>query len=207
MIRLPKIRELIEACKAIILGPYTSGYPKVPTAVSKRFRGKPAYSDAGCVGCGACAHVCPVRAIECVDTVPGKAPRTRKMVLHLDECHYCGQCSALCTTKNDPVPGIDHTREYELAGYDRRSMVSCTGEKELVVCEVCDDVITTKEHLVWIAAKIGTLSYSNPSLYLTAASTLGIDISRAPGISGDTNRSDRLRVLCAKCKRVTTIER
>ena len=117
--KYPKIRELKEAVKALIKGPYTSTFPYKPHTPAKRFRGKPAYSNEGCIACTACALVCPARAIEFRDIV-SKDRATRKMILHLDECHYCGQCSALCTTKDDTPPGIKHTIEFDLAGRFRQ---------------------------------------------------------------------------------------
>ena len=130
--RYPKLRELVEAIKALIQGPYTTKYPYKAHEPPKRFRGKPEYSNEGCIACTACSLVCPARAIEWRDTVT-REKATRKMILHLDECHYCGQCSALCTTKEDTPPGIKHTTEFDLAGFDRDQMVSTTDEKDLVL--------------------------------------------------------------------------
>ena len=205
--RYPKIRELIEAVKALLAGPYTIKYPKKPITPAKRFRGKPEYSNEGCIACGACAQLCPARAIESRDTVTnGRA--VRKMILHLDECHYCGQCSALCTTKEDNPPGIKHTAKFELAGYDRTEMVSETDEKELALCEICGDVITAKAHLEWLVKKLGPLAFSNPTLFISSLKSMSFseDVLQTAGDVTMT-RPDRLKVLCAKCKRKTTIER
>ena len=158
--KYPKIRELIEAIKALVKGPYTSQFPRKPIEPAKRFRGKPEYSNEGCIACTACSLVCPVRAIEFRDTIT-KDAATRKMVLHLDECHYCGQCSALCTTREDNPPGIKHTTEFDLAGFDRNEMVSTTDEKELALCEICGDVITAKAHISWLVKRLGPLAFSN----------------------------------------------
>ena len=67
--RYPKLRELKEAITALLKGPYTSDYPRKAHQPAKRFRGKPEYSNEGCVGCTACALVCPARAIEVVSPV------------------------------------------------------------------------------------------------------------------------------------------
>jgi formate hydrogenlyase subunit 6/NADH:ubiquinone oxidoreductase subunit I len=205
--RYPKIRELIEAVKALLIGPYTIKFPRKPITPAKRFRGKPEYSDSGCIACGACALVCPARVIEVRDTVT-KEKAARRMVLHLDECHYCGQCSALCTTKADNPPGIKHTAKFDLAGYDRARMVSQTEEKELVLCEICRDVITAKAHLEWLVKKLGPLAFSNPTLFLSKLKSTGFsqDVLQAASDASLT-RADRIKVLCAKCKRRTTIER
>ena len=148
--KYPKLRELKEAVIALIRGPYTEKFPFKPHEPAKRFRGKPEYSNEGCIACAACYLVCPGRAIEFRDVL-SKGKATRKMILHLDECHYCGQCSALCTTRDDNPPGVKHTTQFNLAGSDRSLMVSETEEKELVLCEVCGDIITARAHLEWIA--------------------------------------------------------
>ena len=204
--RLPKIRELKEAITALIKGPYTSRFPYAPHEPAKRFRGKPEYSDEGCIACTACALVCPARAIEFRDVVT-KEKAMRKMILHLDECHYCGQCSALCTTRDDDPPGIRHTTKFDLAGFDRAAMVSSTDEKELALCEVCGDAITAKAHLNWVARKLGPLAFSNPTLFVASLKDMGFAESVVQAARDYVLRSDRIKVLCAKCKRKATLEK
>ena len=204
--RYPKLRELVEAVKALVTGPYTTSYPRKPHEPPKRFRGKPEYSNTGCIACGACALVCPARVIEARDIVT-KEKATRKMVLHLDECHYCGQCSALCTTKDDDPPGIKHTTEFDLAGFDREAMVSTTDEKELALCEACGDVITAKAHLAWLVKRLGPLAFSNPTLFLSSLKDMGLADDVFQTAKDFVLRSDRIKVLCGKCKRKATIER
>lgn len=195
-----------EAITALISGPYTTKFPRKPHIPAKRFRGKPEYSNDGCIACGACSLVCPARAIEARDTVT-RTKAVRKMILHLDECHYCGQCSALCTTKEDTPPGIRHTTEFDLAGFDRATMVSQTDEKELALCEVCGDAITAKAHLEWLAKRLGPLAFSNPNLFLSSMKSMNFagDVSRIA--KEDLVRSDRIKVICAKCRRRATLEK
>ena len=204
--KYPKMRELIEAVKALALGPYTSGFPRKAHKPASRFRGKPEYSNDGCIACSACSLVCPARAIEARDYKVDKKS-VRKMILHLDECHYCGQCSSLCTTKEDTPPGIKHTQDFDLAGFDRASMVSSTDEKELALCEVCGDVITSKAHLDWIAKKLGPLAFSNPTLFVSSLQKMGLAANVLQAARDYIVRSDRVKILCAKCKRKATIER
>jgi len=204
--KLPKIRELKEAITALIKGPYTSKFPYASHEPAKRFRGKPEYSNEGCIACTACALICPARAIEFRDTVTGRKA-TRKMILHLDECHYCGQCSALCTTRDDDPPGIHHTTKFDLAGFDRAVMTSTTDEKELALCEICGDVITAKAHLDWIAGKLGPLAFSNPTLFMSSLKEMGFAEDLIYAARDHVLRNDRLKVLCAKCKRKATLEK
>ncbi len=204
--KYPKLRELKEALTALIKGPYTSDFPRKNHHPAKRFRGKPEYSNEGCIACTACAMVCPARAIEFRDVV-NKDSSTRKMILHLDECHYCGQCSALCTTREDSPPGIRHTTEFDLAGFDRESMISSTDEKELALCEICGDVITAKAHLAWISRKLGSLAFSNPTLFASSLKSRGFADDVLQTAKDSILRSDRIKILCSKCRRKTTIER
>ncbi len=204
--RYPKLRELKEAITALVKGPYTSKFPYEVHKPPKRFRGKPEYSNEGCIACTACALVCPARAIEYRDVVT-KDKATRKMILHLDECHYCGQCSALCTTRDENPPGIKHTTEFDLAGSDRAAMVSTTDEKDLALCEVCGDVITAKAHLDWVTKKLGPLAFSNPTLFINSLKGMGFAADVVEAIKDYALRSDRVKVLCAKCRRKATIER
>jgi ferredoxin len=145
--------------------------------------------------------------IEARDTVT-KEKAVRKMVLHLDECHYCGQCSALCTTKEDDPPGIKHTTKLDLAGYNRAKMVSETSEKDLALCEACGDVITARAHLEWLVKRLGPLAFSNPTMFLSSLRSMRLseDVMSMAGDAAVT-RPDRMKILCAKCKRRTTIER
>jgi len=193
--RKPKLRELREALKVLFVeGPYTSKFPKEMTVPPDEFRGKPQYDPDVCIGCGACAEVCPSRSIEIIDDLEsGK----RTLRLRYDICNFCGQCRAYCTTED----GIDYTGEYDLASADRSSMVE-TVEKELALCEICGGVAGTKDHLSWIADRLGSLVYANPSLVLADMEELspGDDISQRTSERPIT-REDIFRILCPDCRR------
>lgn len=60
----------------------------------------PVVSGEGCGGCGKCAAVCPMGAIEAVASVgPGKKPG-RKAVLDEGRCLGCGLCARACPKGN-----------------------------------------------------------------------------------------------------------
>ena len=193
--RKPKLREIGEALRVLFVeGPYTSAFPKELTEPPEEFRGKPVFDPDVCIGCGACSQVCPSNSIDIIDDVDtGK----RTLRLHYDSCNFCGLCHIACTTEN----GIDYSTEYELAGFDRSEMV-VEIEKELAFCEICGDVVGAKNHLTWLAERLGSLAYANPTLVLSDMERL----STLPAITGRDasrkhERSDLFRVLCPSCRR------
>ena len=196
----PKLRELIEAIKALIKGPYTSKFPKVEHKAHKNFRGQPVYNDEKCVGCLACVQVCPVEALDYKDDVDPENPK-RTLLHYTDTCIFCGQCEAACIADNE---GIKLSNDWELSFFDRGEAQE-TIDKELQLCEICGDVIACKDHLKWISEKIGELTYSSPTLYLARLKSLGIVDSNIISAMKDYNRSDRVKILCARCRRETTL--
>ena len=199
--KLPKVRELIEAVKALIKGPYTSKFPAVPHTPHPNFRGQPKFDDTKCVGCLACEEVCPVEAIAHKDTVNISGISKRMMIHYTDTCIFCGQCEAACIADNE---GIKQTTDWELSFFDRKESHE-TIEKELALCEICGDAIACKDHLKWISAKIGELTFSNPTLYLARLKDLGIIDPNIVSAIEDKGRSDRVKILCARCRRKTTL--
>ena len=196
--RYPKLRELKEAILALIKGPYTTKFPFKPHVPAKRFRGKPEYFKDGCVGCKACAEVCPTGCIVVKDIADAEVP-VRRLDLHYDSCIYCGQCQAACITQE----GIKLSNKFDLALFDRSQAVESV-EKELVLCEGCGCVVGAKDHLSWAEKKIGHLAFSSPSIYLSALKELKLayfDVEK----DEEATRQDRIKILCSKCRREITL--
>ena len=195
--KYPKLRELKEAIKSLFSRPYTSKFPYKPHEPFDGFRGKPEYFEAYCVACGACAEVCPGGAIRVVDPPePVKKSKTvpvRKMELRYDMCNFCGNCQAHCITEK----GVQLTKKYDLALFDRKLAVEDI-EKELAVCDLCGAILTAKDHLRWMARRLGTLAYGNPTLLLTAQRELMPVESGVPGEG--LRRPDIFKILCPKCR-------
>ena len=197
--RYPKLRELVEAVRALIKGPYTSGFPFKSHIPEKRFRGKPEYYKEQCIGCGACKEVCPSGCIEMKDVLDSDIPM-RKLELHLDSCIFCGQCQAACPTQE----GIKLSSEFDTAVFDRNQAIESV-EKELFFCEACGCIVGTKEHLLWVAKKLGPLAYSSPTAYLSALKKMKLAYLKVEKRDFLT-RQDRIKILCPKCRREVTLE-
>lgn len=205
--RRPKLRELWEAVKVVCRlspGAYTMQFPfdgaAPDPAPSPHFRGKPKYDEKGCVGCGACAQVCPSGAIAMTDDA---AAGRRRLVLDYGRCIFCGTCERACITGE----GVRLSQEYDTAVMDRRAAAcSCTVEKALALCERCRAPITGTDHLVWMAERLGSMAYTNPTVALALQEKLGLS-ERAPALAAgrQASRGDLYRRLCPGCRRVVLL--
>jgi hydrogenase-4 component H len=168
--------------------------------VPEGFRGIPRFDPDVCMGCGACAVVCPAKDIEVSDEVRD-GTGLRRLTIHYDDCIFCAQCARNCPAEK----GVVMTQDFDLATGDRHSLREKV-EKELVLCELCGDPVAAKEHLLWIARRVGPAAYSNPTLMLAMLNTLSPAPPSPPEKRTGTGRGDRIRILCSRCRRGTTLE-
>ena len=197
--RYPKLRELKEAIKALIKGPYTSRFPYEPHKPFERFRGKPEFYQDDCIGCGACFQVCPAKAIDMKDV-----KNKRVLTVHWDMCIFCGQCQANCITEK----GIMLSCEFDLATTEKREELRQEIEKELVLCNKCGEIIAPRDQILWVAKKLGPLTFSNASLMLFYLTNLDLALKEKvlPKKNLEFLRSDRIKILCPRCKREAVLK-
>ena len=198
--RKPKLRELKEALRAVLCGPYTTKFPFEPHTPPEGFRGKPEFDEDGCIGCGACAEVCPAVAIRVRDDADADPPM-RHFELWYDKCIFCGQCELNCTTKE----GVKLSKEWDLATLDRSTCVERI-DHELVICEICGAVVGAAAHLRWVAEQLGAKAYANPTLIVAADGSMKM----APPDAGRPGepalaRNDMMRVMCPACRRTMIV--
>lgn len=191
-IPLPKLRELAEAVRAVVKGPFTTKFPEKVDSVHPNFRGILKFDAEKCICCGACVQVCPTDAREMVlDREKG----VMRNVHYADRCIYCAQCVKGC-----PNEAVYHTPEFDLSRTERGGW-DTTVEKELVYCEACGEPFATKAQLLWAAHKVGDLVNANPTLLLTFYQHLGIAEPQEPPETILPYRSGTMRILCPDCRR------
>lgn len=199
--RYPKLRELREAIKALIKGPYTQRFPYVSHKPYERFRGRPEFQENDCVGCGACFQVCPAKAIDMQDKKD-----KRILTVHLDLCIFCGQCQGNCLTEK----GIILSNEFDLSTTEKREDLKQIIEKELVLCAGCGETIAPFDQIIWVAKKLGPLTFANASLMLFYLKNTDLITLREekPFAKEETEflRSDRIKVLCPRCRRQAVLK-
>jgi len=197
-IPLPKLRELVEALRAVFTGPFTTKFPKKVDSVHPNFRGILKFRQEKCICCGACTRVCPAKAREIVfDREKG----VYRNVHHADRCIYCGQCVLYCTTRE----GIYHTPEFDTSRTERAADWETSVEQEAAHCEMCGEPFAAKAHLRWIGDRVGDLISANPTLFLSRYRELGLAGPPEPRGARSPYRSDTMRVLCPECRRKASV--
>jgi len=198
--RLPAFmqpRILKQAVKAVFLPAFTTRFPAEPFEPQEAFRGRPRFDVDGCVGCGACAQVCPPKCIDVIDDLDSSPPK-RILVQHLDACIVCGQCERYCPTQK----GIRMSHEWDFAGFEPTDFEERI-EKELVMCEVCGELLAPADQLHWLVERLGPASFANPTLAMFAGQRLGYVQQGVRNPTVTILRADRMAVQCPKCKRKT----
>ena len=198
--RLPSFlqpRILAHAVRAILSPPFTTKFPGEAYKPVDSFRGRPRFDEAGCIGCGACAEVCPPKCIDIIEDLSSTPPK-RQLVQHLDACIWCGQCERYCPTKE----GIKLTNEFDCVGFSPDDFEEHV-EKELLLCELCGSVLAPVDQIRWLVRRLGPLAFANPTLMMLLGRDLGVVDQGIRSEGDEAQRGDRLALQCPKCRRKT----
>jgi hydrogenase-4 component H len=198
-LKTPKIREVLEAVNNIFSRRFTSTFPAGTYEPVKTYRGKPKYNPDICVGCGACAQVCPAKAIEIVDD---KKTKKRTLTVKYTDCITCGQCEEKCIVDG----GIKLTTDYLTATFSKTSVENFNSvEKEMLVCEHCGELIAPIDQIRWLIRRLGAYSYGHPTLIMMRQLDTGYPLASLKP-KEITRREEFFEILCPKCRHTVVVK-
>ena len=122
------LSKLKQALICLLAGRVTLPYPAKPHPPDEGFRGYPEVDVDKCIGCGACAAVCPARLIKIEDL----DQITRRITRLLERCIFCGRCADVC-----PEDAITMTKQFELASDQARQDLTHQCEIFMATCRRC----------------------------------------------------------------------
>ncbi len=103
----------------------TELYPEDKPELPENYRGMPTLPinpETGrttCIGCGACARMCPEEIITVEqDKTDPKDRKPAKFEINISRCMWCGLCMEVC-----PKKCLRPARTFELACYTREGMI------------------------------------------------------------------------------------
>lgn len=107
------------------------------------FRGDPHVDQSKCMGCGACAHVCPAEAIEIVEESGQRVIRFKRR-----DCIFCATCQDVC-----PSQAVELAQR-EKAWFSDKEVSRSEARLPLVRCLACGAPYVPAEQVAWAMRKL-----------------------------------------------------
>ncbi len=128
--------------KLVSIGIATRRYPYERVEPPEGFRGKIVVDPQKCVGCGACARVCPARAISIEDD---EERGIRRIAIFYGRCIFCARCVDVC-----PLNAVSTTKEFELASNESNDLLYVV-EHPMARCILCGKPFAPQKLVAYVA--------------------------------------------------------
>ncbi len=195
------MREIREAVISLFSPAYTSPFPRKGHQPFEGYRGKPVVDEKNCVGCQTCANVCPSHAITFSDD---REKRIRTITRDYGKCLFCGQCQEHCITGK----GLTLSDKiFDLAVTDRKEVIEYQ-ERDLLVCENCSAIITTRQHLFYLHGKLGPKAFASILNLNMLNEKLRLEdpLKTDVPVIDHLKRKDMFNILCPDCLREVQVK-
>ena len=117
------------------------------------FRGHPQVDQSKCIGCGACANVCPAQAIEILDH-----EAEREIRFTHQDCIFCATCQDVCPSQ---AVALDSTAAPWFGGKDASQSIARIA---LQKCLACGTPRIPSEQVRWSSQKIDETLRMDPAV-------------------------------------------
>jgi ferredoxin len=107
------------------------------------YRGDPHVDRETCVGCSACANVCPADAIEILDGDGRRVVRFRR-----EACVFCGTCQDVCPTESVTL------RPGDPSWYRAKGASTSEAALPLARCGICGGAFMPEAQLAWAMRRV-----------------------------------------------------
>ncbi len=114
-----------------------------PLEAPPGFRGDPHVDQSKCMGCGACAHVCPAEAIEIVEESGQRVIRFKRR-----DCIFCATCQDVC-----PSQAVELAQR-EKSWFSDKDASRSEARLSLASCLACGAPYVPTEQVAWAMRKL-----------------------------------------------------
>ncbi len=145
------------------------------------FRGDPHVDQGKCIGCSACANVCPADAIEIAD---GGAVRVVRFMRHA--CVFCASCQDICPTKAVAL------RSGDASWFREKGASKSEATLPLASCRLCGSRFMPEAQIEWAMKTVGDKRTLTPADRVALQGRLSVCMACRRGRIPDVREAKRL---------------